>query len=83
MKPITYLLLLAGGIGLSACGSNSTNQQQVPPPPTPVTTEKVAKGNATYFDEFPATIAPFREVEIQAQVAGNITGIFSGWATCA
>lgn len=59
-----------------ACGGKKNDQQQAPPPPTPVTAVKVEKGNATYYDEFPATVTALREVEIQPQVAGNITGIF-------
>ncbi len=64
----TYLFALA-------CGDKK-EQQQAPPPPTPVTAVKATKGNATYFDEFPATVTALVEVEIQPQVAGNITGIF-------
>ncbi|GAB3220986.1 efflux RND transporter periplasmic adaptor subunit [Spirosoma arcticum] len=61
---------------LTACGDKQDEQQQAPPPPTPVTAVKATKGNATYYDEFPATVTALREVEIQPQVAGNITGIF-------
>lgn len=63
-------------IMLTACGGKKDEQQQAPPPPTPVTAVKATKGNATYYDEFPATVTALREVEIQPQVAGNITGIF-------
>lgn len=59
-----------------ACGGKQDEQPQGPPPPTPVTAVKVTKGNATYYDEFPATVTALLEVEIQPQVAGNITGIF-------
>ena len=59
-----------------ACGGKKDAQQQAPPPPTPVTVVKATKGNATYYDEFPATVTALLEVEIQPQVAGNITGIF-------
>lgn len=61
---------------LIACGGKKDEQQQAPPPPTPVTAVKATKGNATYYDEFPATVTALLEVEIQPQVAGNITGIF-------
>jgi RND family efflux transporter MFP subunit len=61
---------------LYACGGKKDEQQQAPPPPTPVSAVKAEKGNATYYDEFPATITALVEVEIQPQVAGNITGIF-------
>lgn len=68
-------LLLA--LLLDACGGKKdAQQQQGPPPPTAVTAVKVTKGSATYYDQFPATITALLEVEIQPQVAGNITGIF-------
>lgn len=61
---------------LTACGGKKDEKPQAPPPPTPVTAVKATKGNATYYDEFPATVTALLEVEIQPQVAGNITGIF-------
>ncbi len=70
ITPIAVLLLLRG------CGGHKADQQQGPPPPTPVTAVKATKGTATYYDEFPATVTALLEVEIQPQVAGNITGIF-------
>ena len=60
---------------MAACGKKE-DKAQGPPPPTPVTAVKAEKGNATYYDEFPATVTALREVEIQPQVSGNITGIF-------
>lgn len=77
MKFYPYILFLAGGVVLASCGGNKNGQQQQgPPPPTAVSVVKVTRGNATYYDEFPATVTALREVEIQPQVAGNITGIF-------
>ncbi|MEZ0608200.1 efflux RND transporter periplasmic adaptor subunit [Fibrella sp. WM1] len=72
----TYLLLPALLLIAAACGGKKDEQQQAPPPPTPVTAVKATKGNATYYDEFPATVTALVDVEIQPQVAGNITGIF-------
>ena len=69
-------LLIAISAFFAACGGKKPDQQQGPPPVTPVTAVKATKGNAAYYDEFPATITALREVEIQPQVAGNITGIF-------
>ncbi|GAB4052699.1 MexE family multidrug efflux RND transporter periplasmic adaptor subunit [Spirosoma litoris] len=60
---------------LTACGGDK-NQQQAPPPPTAVTAVKVTKGSAVYYDQFPATVTALLQVDIQPQVAGNITGIF-------
>ncbi len=61
---------------LAACGGKKDDKQQAPPPPTAVSAVKAEKGNATYYDQFPATVTALLEVEIQPQVAGNITGIF-------
>jgi RND family efflux transporter MFP subunit len=77
MKPyLNTVLLIVTGTFFVACGGQKPDQQQGPPPVTPVTAVKATKDNATYYDEFPATITALREVEIQPQVAGNITGIF-------
>ncbi|MBC7570407.1 MAG: efflux RND transporter periplasmic adaptor subunit [Spirosoma sp.] len=61
---------------LTACGGKKDEQPQGPPPATPVTVTTVTKGDATYYDEYPATITALISVDIQPQVAGNITGIF-------
>lgn len=77
MKTSICTLIIAGtACLLAACGGKKAEQQQAPPPPTAVTAIKATKGNATYYDDFPATITALLEVEIQPQVAGNITGIF-------
>ena len=69
-------ILLTTAVLLTACGGKKEEKPQGPPPPTPVTAVKVTKGDATYYDEYPATITALVEVDIQPQVAGNITGIF-------
>ncbi|WP_461139759.1 efflux RND transporter periplasmic adaptor subunit [Spirosoma pomorum] len=61
---------------LTACGGKKDDTQQAAPPPTPVSVVKAAKQTATYYDNYPATVTALREVEIQPQVAGNVTGIF-------
>ena len=71
----SILIFIGTTLLLTACGDKK-NEQQGPPPPTPVTAVKVTKGNATYYDEYPATVTALREVEIQPQVSGNVTGIF-------
>ncbi|QIP15797.1 efflux RND transporter periplasmic adaptor subunit [Spirosoma aureum] len=73
---IKRFLIPVIAVFLTACGGNKNNQQQAPPPPTAVTALSVSKGNATYYDEFPATVTALVLVDIQPQVAGNITGIF-------
>ncbi|GAB3768076.1 efflux RND transporter periplasmic adaptor subunit [Spirosoma horti] len=76
MKLFNHLLLLTGGVLLAACGGKKDDQQQAPPPPTAVSAVKAERENATYYDQFPATVTALVEVEIQPQVSGNITGIF-------
>ena len=77
MKPyINAFLLTATALLATACGGKKDDQQQGPPPPTAVSAVKVEKGNATYYDQFPATVTALLQVDIQPQVAGNITGIF-------
>lgn len=76
MKTIKTILF-ASAIGLLGWGCGGKDkQQEAPPPPTPVSVVKATKGDATYYDEYPATVTALLEVEIQPQVAGNITGIF-------
>jgi RND family efflux transporter MFP subunit len=61
---------------LGACGGKKEEKPQGPPPATPVSAVTAKMGSATYYDEFPATITALVQVDIQPQVAGNITGIF-------
>jgi RND family efflux transporter MFP subunit len=77
MKQYINPAMLVIGVAylVTACGGKKEEQQQAPPP-TQVSAVKATKGTATYYDEFPATVTALREVEIQPQVAGNITGIF-------
>lgn len=69
------LIILA--LILTACGGKKDGQQQQQaPPPTVVSIYTVQRGNATYYDQLPATVTALRQVDIQPQVSGNITGIF-------
>lgn len=44
--------------------------------PVPVAVVQVSEsGNATYYDEYPATLVPLNQSEIRPQVTGYITGI--------
>jgi len=63
-------------VALASCGEDSkkTPQQQAPPP-VAVTLYTVEKGNATYFDNYPATVTPLNQVDIKPQVSGNIINI--------
>jgi RND family efflux transporter MFP subunit len=59
---------------LASCGGGNKGPQT--PPPTAVNVYTVEKGDATYFDTYPATITALNQVDIKPQVAGNINGIF-------
>lgn len=58
---------------MQACG-NKTATPPAPPPPQ-VTVQEVGVTDATYYDEYPATVAPLNQVDLRPQVSGFITGI--------
>lgn len=59
-----------------ACGDKKKNAQQAPPPPVPIAVYQVKEENATYYDQYPATLTALNEVEIRPQVSGYLTGIY-------
>ncbi len=61
---------------LSSCGGKQQQQQQGPPPAVPVTVEEVSSTNASYYDEYPATVVALNQTEIRAQVTGYVTAIY-------
>jgi len=74
IKNYTAVLLL---ILFASCGSKSVQQQQtMQAPAVPVTVQTVTTGKATYYDQYPATVAALNQVELRPQVSGYITGIF-------
>ncbi len=79
MKYVKYKigLCLIGMVSLLSCGDkNDPAQQQKAPPPVPVNTYTVQEGSAVYYDSYPATVTALNQVDVRAQVAGYITGIF-------
>lgn len=74
MNRILYLTIIAVAFLLASCGSTTPT---TPPkaPPVPIAVYQVQQENATYYDEYPATITALNEVEIRPQVSGYITGI--------
>jgi RND family efflux transporter MFP subunit len=46
------------------------------PPPTSVSVAEAKTVNATYYDQYQATVVALSSVELRAQVAGFVTGIF-------
>ncbi len=65
---------VAVACSLTSCGGNAPAPQA--PPPTSVIAYTVATGNATYYENYPATATPLNQVDIKPQVSGNIVGIY-------
>ena len=60
-----------------SCGNKAQQQQQQgPPPAVPVTVTTVVDTQAVYYDEYPATVTAFNEIQLRPQATGFITGIF-------
>jgi len=59
---------------IASCGDKQPTPQIIPP--TSVAVYTVQEGNASYYDEYPATVTPLNQVDIRPQVAGYITGLF-------
>ncbi len=64
-----FFLLLAI---LGACAKADQPREQRP---VQVQVETVRAVVAEYFDDYPATVVPFEEVELRAEVGGFVTGI--------
>ena len=69
----TGLMIIVSG--LVACG-NDKPAGPAAPPPVAVSVYAAAQGDATYYDDYPATVAALNQVDIKPQVSGNITHIF-------
>ncbi|HVU53811.1 MAG TPA: efflux RND transporter periplasmic adaptor subunit [Puia sp.] len=69
----TGLMIIVSG--LMACG-NDKPAGPATPPPVAVGVSTAAPGDATYYDEYPATVAALNQVDIKPQVSGNITHIY-------
>ncbi|HTI09703.1 MAG TPA: efflux RND transporter periplasmic adaptor subunit [Puia sp.] len=61
-------------LALASCGDKKAAQQQAPPPAA-VNVYIVQPGNATYYENYPATVTPLNQVDIKPQVSGNIINI--------
>ncbi|HKH62388.1 MAG TPA: efflux RND transporter periplasmic adaptor subunit [Flavitalea sp.] len=66
--------LIGGSLVVSSCG-NKPAPVQGPPPAVSVTLTTVKLTNATYYDEYPATVSALNEINLTAQVTGYVTGI--------
>jgi membrane fusion protein (multidrug efflux system) len=74
----SHCLLITGFLALFAvgCGDKKQASQQTAPPPVLVSLATVKDTTATYYDEYPATLAALNEVKLTAQVNGYITGVY-------
>jgi membrane fusion protein (multidrug efflux system) len=74
IKNYSAVLLI---IVAASCSSKSSQQHmQQAPQAVPVTVETVSTGEATYYNEYPATVTALNQVDLRPQVSGYITGIF-------
>ncbi len=72
-KYITLVLLVASATWVS-CSKSQKKSTAIPP--TPVNVQAAERMNATYYDQFAATVVALNSVELRSQVTGFITGIF-------
>ena len=70
---VPALLLVVAAL-LSSCSVNKAAEQNGPPP-VAVAVVEVKSGNATYHDEYPATVVALNQVDLRAEVSGYITDI--------
>lgn len=70
----TQLSIIAALFLLSSCGDKKAGQMPALPP-VPVTIEAVQVTDASYHDEYPATVTALDVVELRPQVSGFITGV--------
>jgi membrane fusion protein (multidrug efflux system) len=68
-----HYLLLATVLGLLiGCGGESAPP---PPPPAPVTVQVAARTTVTSYQTYPGTVVPLEEVQLRAEVTGQVTKI--------
>ena len=77
MKTTQHILLIGatGMFFLASCKGPGQKAAMVMPP-TPVNVATATEGSAIYYDRYPASVVALNNVELRAQVAGYITGIF-------
>ena len=65
-------LLLGIALWLAGCGGDSAPPA---PPPAPVTVQTVGKSTITSYQTYPGTVVPLEEVQLRAEVTGQVTKI--------
>ena len=79
MKNRILMIVLFSGMSvlfLSCASKKKDDPMKAAPPPAAVGAEVVQRGNAVYYDEYPATVTALNQNELRAQVTGYITGIY-------
>ncbi|MDE3212259.1 MAG: efflux RND transporter periplasmic adaptor subunit [Bacteroidota bacterium] len=76
LKSAPIFLLSFTILFAASCSDKNAPTQQGPPAAVPVTVETVENTNASYFDEYPGSVAALNEVKLTSQVSGYVTGIF-------
>lgn len=75
MNRFSLLIIFISILTFTSCGDPKSATPPAPPP-VPIAVYKVETGNATFYDEYPATITSLNEVQIRPQVSGYITGLY-------
>ncbi len=71
-----YYSVALSALVLASCGKkNEQGAGMQTPPPVNVTLFDVTTSDATYHDEYPASITALNQVELRPQVTGFITGV--------
>ena len=75
MKSI-YLIILTTFIPffIISCGGEKNNNPQLPP--TQVVSYTVKEGQASYYNEYPASVVALNQVELRPEVSGYLTDIY-------
>ena len=71
---IVLLGIAASAIFLNSCDSKPATPQK--PPPIAISVFTVQEGDATYYHQYPATVAALNQVDIRSEVSGYVTGIY-------
>lgn len=75
LPKLTPYLAIALVLVATACGNKNQQAPQGPPPVNVVVVPVTSTSNASYYDEYPATVRALNEVELRAQVNGYITAM--------
>lgn len=75
LNTMKYYPAVLLALTIFSCGKKDQQQQPMTPPAVQVTLTEVTTSEASYYDEYPATVVPLNQVELRPQVTGFVTGI--------